>query len=157
MEILEFEAQLERHAAPHAWIYVQIPFDVKAVFGAAGPVPIHGTINGVPYKSSLRLQKDGAYHLIVNQRVRKTAGVDCGDWVYVSLEEDVERRFSSLPVDFMLALESNHEAREAYESMSFAHQQEIVEWILEAKDYELRERRIQLALVNMPEGKIVLE
>lgn len=155
MEILEFEAQLERlDSSPHAWTFVTIPFDVKGIFGASGSIPVHGTINGIPYRSSLRPQKDSSYHLIVNQTIRKEASVDRGDWVYVSLEEDFERRFSQLPVDFMLALESNHEAREAYESRSFAHQQEIVEWILEAADYELRERRIQLALVNLPEGKL---
>lgn len=156
MEILEFEAQLERPNSPHSRTFVTIPFDVMGIFGNGGSLPVHGSINGIPYKSSLRPQKDGSFHLIVNQSIRKTAGVGPGDWVWVSLEEDCERRFNQLPPDFLSALEANHEAREAFDSMSFAHQQEIVEWILEAAQPELRERRIELALVNMPEGKMQL-
>ena len=155
MEILEFEAKLEHLDLMHPpRTFVTIPFSVVDTFGSSSSVPVRGTINGVPYKSSLRPQRDGTYQLVISQAIRKATGIGAGDWGYVSLEEDFEHRFNELPTDFLLALESNHEALEAFESMTYAHQKEIVEWILEARDYELRERRIQLALINMPEGKV---
>ena len=44
-------------------------------------------------------------------------------------------------------------AREAFESMSFSHQREYVEWIDEAKRAETRERRIAATVERVRAGR----
>ncbi|HEV8119885.1 MAG TPA: YdeI/OmpD-associated family protein [Candidatus Polarisedimenticolia bacterium] len=58
------------------------------------------------------------------------------------------------PPDFFLAaLRKNAKARAAFESFPPSHRREYLEWIIEAKGEETRQRRLETALAWMAEGK----
>ncbi len=48
-------------------------------FGVKGRVAVKGTINGIPYRSSLLPQGGGEHILVVNKELRDKAGVTVGD------------------------------------------------------------------------------
>jgi uncharacterized protein YdeI (YjbR/CyaY-like superfamily) len=83
------------------------------------------------------------YHiLIVLKGIRKKIARDIGDEVEVVLEEDTQPRIVEVPRDLLQALAKAPAAKEAFEKMSFTHQKEYVNAILEAKHASTRSDRI---------------
>lgn len=58
-----------------------------------------------------------------------------------------------IPDYFTNALKRNAKARQTFDSFSYSHKKEYLEWITDAKQDETRERRLQSALQWMSEGK----
>lgn len=66
--------------------YVEIPFDVKAVFGK-GRVPVRATFDGVAYDGSLVRMKTPCHILGLRKDIRAQIGKQPGDTVHVTLKE----------------------------------------------------------------------
>ncbi len=60
---------------------------------------------------------------------------------------------AEIPDAFREALDKNPPARLHFESMSASHQREYLEYILEAKREETRQRRIQKSIAMLADGK----
>ena len=58
-----------------------------------------------------------------------------------------------VPADLTKALQKSAKARAVFEAFSPSHKREYVEWIVEAKTGETRQRRLHTALEWMSEGK----
>ena len=54
------------------------PFDVEKTFGTRARVPVRGTINRYPFRSSL-MPMGGCHRMVVNREMREGAGVKAGD------------------------------------------------------------------------------
>src|ERR1700752_2620695 len=72
------------------------PFDVKETFGTKARVPVRGTINGFPFRSSL-MPMGGCHRMVVHKQMRDGAGVKAGDLVNVVLERDDAPRTVEMP------------------------------------------------------------
>ena len=128
---------------------IEIPFDVPAFFGRKR-VPVKGTINGAPYSSTIAVY-GGKYYLGFNKKVRAAAGgVGAGDKVKIVIQEDESHREVEIPKDF--AEKMPRATRSFFDSLSFSHRREYVQWIEEAKKQETRDRRIARAIEMMGEG-----
>ena len=76
------------------------------IFWDAGRVPVRGTINGYPYRSSL--SPCGARRMMpVNELLRTVAGAEPGDIVDVVMERDEEERTVEAPPQLKKALAKN--------------------------------------------------
>lgn len=64
--------------------YVEIPFDVKAVYGS-GRVPVHATFDGEPYDGSLVRMGTPCHIIGVRRDIRQKIGKQPGDSVRVTL------------------------------------------------------------------------
>ena len=117
------------------------PFDVVEAFGRKGRVPVKGTINGFPFRSSLMNMGDG-HMMAVNAQMRAGAKCQAGDTVKVVLELDEEERKVEVPPNLKKIINSDPKAKEAWGELSFTHQKEYVREIEGAKKEETRERRI---------------
>jgi len=132
--------------------YVVVPLDVRAVFGRARP-PVRARINGAEIRTTLAPYGD-RWYMPVNRALRAAAGVAAGETVAVELEPDDEPRSVTVPDDLAAALAAGPAAAwERFESLSFSHRREYVEWIEEAKRPGTRARRIAGALERLVEGK----
>ncbi len=127
------------------------PVDVPEVFGTRGRVPVKGTINGFPFRSSL-MPMGGRHMMPVNKTLRDGAGVDAGDMVKVVLERDEEERTVEAPAQLKKAWARNKAAKANWEKLPFTHKKEIAIWISEAKKEETRERRLAKALQVLEKG-----
>jgi hypothetical protein len=121
--------------------YVPIPFDVEQAFGKKR-VPVQAAINGEPYRGTLVRMGEPFHILIVLKEIREKIDKDIGDEVEVMLEEDTQPRVVEVPEDFRQALKNSLGAKEAIEKMSYTHQKEYVNAILEAKHASTRRDRI---------------
>jgi Bacteriocin-protection, YdeI or OmpD-Associated/Domain of unknown function (DUF1905) len=127
-----------------------VPFDVRSLWGEARP-PVRGTVNGVPFRSRLAVYRGDTW-LGLRNEVRSQAGISDGAAVEVELERDDAPREVEVPAELAAALASDSVAAGAYESLSFTHRREYVDWIAQAKKEETRTRRVAKALEMLREG-----
>lgn len=146
-----FKVLLEKHESMEA-CGIHVPFDVQEVFGTKARVPVRGTINGFPYRSSIMNMGDG-HMMAVNKELREGAKVKGGDIIDVVMERDEEPRVITPPSDFATALKANKEANAFWDKLSYTHQKEHVRAIEEAKKEETRIRRIEKAIEMLVAGK----
>ena len=132
--------------------FVRIPFDVEEVYGKKR-VPVKASIDGQPYRGTLVRMGEPFYILIILKAIREKIGKDFGDAVEIMLEEDKEERKVSIPPDLKSALEKDPAAKTAFQKLSYSHQKEHVNAILDAKRPETRQRRIVKTLSMLTEKK----
>lgn len=60
---------------------------------------------------------------------------------------------ASVPADLKAALQKNAKARKTFESFSYSHKKEYVDWITDAKRDETRKRRLKTAIQWLAQGK----
>ncbi len=84
-KIFEFNA-LIRKVPDIDGAYVEIPFDVRAVFGK-GRVAVNATFDGVPYRGSLVRMGTPGHIIGIRQDIRRRIDKQPGDTVHVTLRE----------------------------------------------------------------------
>jgi hypothetical protein len=129
-----------------------VPFDVEKTFGTRARVPVRGTVNGFPFRSSL-FPMGGCHMMVVNRHLRAGARVKGGDTATVVLERDTEPRVIEPPADFARALKANKDAQTLWDKLSFTHRREHVEHIEDAKRPATRQRRIERSIQMLAAGK----
>lgn len=129
-----------------------VPFDVEKVFGARARVPVRGTVNGHPFRSSIFPTGDGQHYMVVNKQVREGAEVKAGDTVSLVMERDEEPRVVTPPPELARALRANKTAKAAWDKLSYTHQKEHARAVEEARRPETRARRVERALAELSAG-----
>jgi hypothetical protein len=132
---------------------IQIPFDVQKVYGTRARVPVRGTINGFPYRSSISPMGGGCHFMPVNKSIREGAKIKAGDTISVVMERDEEPRLVTPPPDLGRALKASKDAQASWEKLSYTHQKEYAQAVAEAKRPETRARRIEKAINELASGK----
>jgi hypothetical protein len=127
------------------------PVDVPEFFGTRARVPVRGTINGFPFRSSL-MPMGGCQMMPVNKTLRDGAGVRPGDIVDVVMEHDEEKRTVEAPAVLKKALTKNKVAKANWEKMAFTHKKEMAIWIEGAKQEATRARRLRKAMQVLEQG-----
>jgi hypothetical protein len=120
---------------------IKPPFDVIETFQRKGRVPVKGTINGFPYRSSLMNMGDG-HMMVINAGMRAGAKCKAGDVVAVVRELDTGERTVEVPAYLKKIIAADPKAKEFWEKLSFTHRKEYVREIEEAKRPETREKRL---------------
>ncbi len=125
-----------------AWAHMPVPFNVDQVFGSKARVPVHGTINGIAYRSSIMPRGDGTHYMAVNKELQAAARIGVGDTVKVTMEPDTAPRTVTIPPWLMKALKAAA-VHKVFNALSYSHKKELIDWISDAKKPETRTRRIE--------------
>jgi len=151
MKQLKFKVKIE---GKEAGVVAAItpPFDVAEVFATRARVPIRGTINGFPFRSSL-MPMGGCHMMPVRKSLRDGAGVNPGDIVSVVMERDEAERTVEAPVALKKELAKNKTTQANWEKLSFTAKKEIALSITGAKQEETRTRRLAKAVDILTTGK----
>jgi uncharacterized protein YdeI (YjbR/CyaY-like superfamily) len=64
-----------------------------------------------------------------------------------------EKRELAVPEFLVAALKKNQQARAHFENFSYSHKKEYVEWLTQAKREATRDRRLEVALAQIAQGK----
>ena len=151
MKKLEFKVKLEGiERSSVAWL--NAPFDVAEVFGTRARVPVRGTINDFPFRSSL-MPMGGCHGMAVNKIIRDGAGVKPGDTVSVVLERDEAERTVEPPPALKRALAKSKAAQANWQRISYTHKKEMAKSITEAKQEATRTRRLAKVMDILKNGK----
>jgi hypothetical protein len=132
--------------------FVEVPFDVEAVFGSKKP-KVKALIEGVPYRGLLTRMGTDYHMLIILKGIREQIGKTFGDEVTITVEPDTEPRLIEVPAELKKAFRTETEAKAFFEKLSYTHQREYVMWINEAKREETRQNRIAKAIEMLKQGK----
>jgi hypothetical protein len=130
------------------------PFDVPTIFGTKARVPVRGTINGYPFRSSLCNMGEG-HMMVVNATMRAGGKCKAGDVVDVEMQRDREERVVEVPAEIKRVIASNKGAQATWEALSFTHKKEWMRAIAEAKKEETRQSRMQKMMDALKAGKRV--
>jgi hypothetical protein len=163
MATRSFSTVLERLPVDALWTILVAPFNVYEVFGEKGIVPVRGTLNGHPFRASLRpllpqfrgteRPVDSDCHFImVNRRMREEADLKVGEAVRIVLELDTEPRPVEAPPDLAAALGTDAAAGAAYERLSKSHRYEFVSWLNGTQNPDTRQKRIARILEMLAAG-----
>lgn len=129
---------------------IDLPFDPKEVFGKAR-APVNVTINGFTFRTTTFCMC-GRNFIGINKANRDSAGIKAGDKIVVTMELDTAPRVVEIPPDLAKVLKANKRAKEFWEKLSYTHQKEYANWIIEAKKPETRQRRVEKAVAMLAEG-----
>jgi hypothetical protein len=86
-----FTAALERSPGGGGHTYVVMPGSAE-LLGTRGRVPVRGTVDGHPFRTSFTALGDGRHELPVAAAVRAAIGTSAGDQVTVHLHERLGAR-----------------------------------------------------------------
>jgi Domain of unknown function (DUF1905)/Bacteriocin-protection, YdeI or OmpD-Associated len=128
------------------------PFDVQKTFGTKARVPVRGTINGFPFRSSL-MPMGGCHRMVVNQQMRDEARVKAEDMVTVVMERDEWPRTVDPPLQLKKELAKSKTAQTNWQKLSFTYKKEMARAITEAKQEETRVRRLAKVMDVLKNGK----
>ena len=148
---LKFKVQLEGMESSEV-AGLSAPFDVEKKFGTKARVPVRGTINGFPFRSSL-MPMGGCHRMVVNKQMREGAGVKAGDIVNVVMERDEAPRTVEVPPILKKELAKNKTAQVNWEKLSFTHRKEMARSITDVKQEATRQRRLAKVLDVLVDGK----
>jgi hypothetical protein len=126
--------------------FVEVPLDVKTVFGSARP-KVKVTFDGEPYRGSIA-PMGGASLIGILKDIRTKLGKDIGDSVHVTLEPDDAPREVDVPYDVRAALRSA-QLETVFDRLAYTHRREHINAIVEAKRPDTRQRRIQNMIVML--------
>lgn len=141
-KIYAFDAVLKAVEGNQA-MSVDFPYDVFELFGVRGQVKVKVTYDGVPYRGSMVKMGGDCHWLLVRKDIRKLIGKNPGDTVHVTVQRDTEERIVEVPEDLQALFEQHPEAKAYYDTLSYTHRKEYVQWINEAKRPETRQNRLQ--------------
>jgi hypothetical protein len=146
---IEYDAILIKDESNNGY-HCEVPFDVEKTFGKKR-VKIKALIDDIEYRGLLT-PMCGIYRVMLNKTVRDKIGKVPGDTVHIRVEEDKEERKVIVPDDLRDAMAIG-EVESFFDNLSFTHQKEYVQWILDAKKEETRKNRIEKA-IEMMKNKI---
>ena len=133
-------------------LFIVVPPEVVAALCEKKRPPVRVTLNGdYTYRSTVSVY-GGRYLLPLRREIREACGLAPGMPVEVTLALDEEPRQIEIPNDLVAAFAGDSEARAVFDSLSFTHQREYVEWITGATREATRTRRVEQTLEMLRNG-----
>jgi hypothetical protein len=118
-------------------VVAQLTVDVREHFGRARP-PVRVTVNGETLRTTIAVY-GGTSFVGFNAQFRETARLAVGDEVELVIEADEEPRTVELPEELIEALGADERA--FFDTLSYTHRREYVEWVASAVRADTRARR----------------
>jgi hypothetical protein len=118
-------------------VVAPLSFDAREAFGKAR-APVRVTVSGELLRTTIAVY-GGESFVGFNAQFRAAAGIAVGDEVVLEIELDDEPRTVELPEELMEALGA--EERAFFDTLSYSHRREYVEWVGSAVRAETRARR----------------
>ena len=122
--------------------YVDVPREVSRKIGSAPHVPVTGTVEGVPVRTTLVSRGNGSYRMAIHGDIRKKLRADTGAVVEIAIQLDEESREPELPPALVLALRNAPKAQRRFRAITTALRRQIVRYLTAVKSQEALERRV---------------
>jgi hypothetical protein len=152
-----FKARIKQLEGALGWRVVDIPFDVKQIFGTSGRVPVKGTVNGFSFRTSLFPRKNGKHYLMLNKKVQEGAKASLGDSISVIIELDTKKRTFETPAMLKQALFDDDELLKYFEGFSYSMRKWMGEYVTTPTSAAARAKRVEqmaATLMEMRDGEM---
>jgi bifunctional DNA-binding transcriptional regulator/antitoxin component of YhaV-PrlF toxin-antitoxin module len=145
-----FRSQLVRPVGVGTWTFAVVSPKAIKEAGLRARMRVSGTIDGVPFRSSLMPRGKGILFVVVPQPIRDRIGKSAGDSVELSVAADLKPVVLRVPPDFRRALGNE---RPRFDALAPSHRKAFLDWIEGAKQAETRARRITQAVDMVRRGQ----
>jgi bacteriocin resistance YdeI/OmpD-like protein/uncharacterized protein DUF1905 len=125
-----------------------IPAKFVSAIGGPRQQRVHGTMNGLAFKSSTQTY-GGVYYVGLHKATREAAGVGFGDEVDLELTRDDAPRVLELAPELEAALAADAKLRATFDALSFTNRKEMSESIRTAVKPETRAARLKKAVDSL--------
>lgn len=132
---------------------VDVPSHVSSALGHSGYMPVRITLNGHPFRAGLVSLGGGRHRLFINGQMRKVAGVDVGDVIVIEVAFDPEPRTRRMPSELVTSLQSNPEARAAWDALVPSRRNEMLDYLNSLKRPDARERIVHKIIATILPAK----
>ena len=149
---IEFKAKVWAAMEGKGWTFVTLPKEASAALGARGRVPIMGTVNGAPFRSSAFPDGEGSHLIQVNNDMKKGAGLAAGDEATFRIERSTDQVAVDVPADLAQALDAHPGAKAQWETITPKAREEWVRWVASAKKAETRAARVEKTCERLATG-----
>jgi hypothetical protein len=126
---------------------IEVPGDVRAVFGMARP-PVVAKLGTYAFRTTIAVY-GGKSYVGVRKSHREAGKLEPGQTLRVVLELDDAPRTVTPPKELAAVLAKDKTARAAWDALSFTHQKEHAEAIEDAKKPETRAKRVEKAVAML--------
>jgi Domain of unknown function (DUF1905)/Bacteriocin-protection, YdeI or OmpD-Associated len=148
-----FRSKLIRPEVVGAWTFALVPKPSASQGGFRARMRVKGTIDGVPFRSSLIPRGGGAVFIVVNSELRERIGKNPGATVEIELELDTKPVVVPLHPAFRKALLREPKLKAVFDGLAPSRRLAFVRWISDAKQESTRDRRITTALGMIRRGE----
>ena len=130
-----------------------VPDEIVSALGSSKRPAVKVTVNGYTYRSSIA-NMGGDFMVGISAYVREEAGVAGGDEIDVEIVLDTEPREVTVPPYLQAALDSDAQAKQFFESLSYSNKRRHILAIEAAKAAETRARRIEKSVSMFHDGQV---
>jgi hypothetical protein len=148
-----FSSKLVRPGVVGAWTLAPVPEAAAASAGFRARLRVQGTIDGVPFRSSLLPRGGGELFVVVNSEVRERIGKSVGEAVRFELELDSRPVVVNLPPTLRRALDRDAPANAAFAKFTPSQRTAYARWVADAKQAATRDRRVVSAVEKIRRGE----
>jgi hypothetical protein len=141
-----FKAVIKRYDP--GWHYIDVPFDVRELFGNSSRVQVNASVDGFYYRTSLIPGATGHY-MVISQEMRNATGKVLGDTLTIMLDIEDKPHEIAVPADIQQALKKNLIACERFITLNYARRKRYTQWIIDSKKPETRVKRIARLVEEM--------
>jgi len=146
-------SRLIRPDAVGAWTFAIVPKPVAIKAGFRARLRVKGTIDGVPFRSSLLPRGGGEVFVVVNSELRDRIHKSSGDTVQLELELDSTPVKVSIPPALQRALAHDATAKAVFNGFTPSQRLAYARWVADAKQVVTRDRRVATAIEKLRRGK----
>ncbi|MCI4318124.1 MAG: YdeI/OmpD-associated family protein [Thermoplasmata archaeon] len=148
-----FTSKLKRPDVVGAWTFAPVPKNAAKRAGFRARLRVKGTIDGVPFRSSLIPRGGGELFVVVNSEVRDRIGKSDGAPVRLELELDARPVVVDVPPSLRRALDREPSAAANFANFTASQRLAYSRWVADAKQDATRDRRVAAALEKIGRGK----
>jgi hypothetical protein len=130
-----------------------LPRNVSAKLPSRGMTMVEGTINGFPFRATLKPNGKTSHCLSVKNAMQEAAGADAGETVTVEITRIGEEPETRPPMDLLKALADERLAQALWTDITPMARRDWILWITSARQPETRKKRIEKACAMLASGK----
>lgn len=142
--VKRFRAVLEPLPGALGWVVARVPFDVGKAWKTMVRLRVKVEAGGEVFRTSLFVDSaQGGHFVLVNKKMQKAAGVAVGGMIDLAIEPDLDERDQEAPLELEKILKKEKALAKWYAKLSDSRKRDIARVIHEAKNPEVRQRRVE--------------
>jgi uncharacterized protein YdeI (YjbR/CyaY-like superfamily) len=138
-----FRALLETDGSGPRFVIARLPFEPEKAWKNRPGKRVKGTINGVPFRTSLFGSAAKGYGLVVNKTLQKCAHAYSGKMAEFVLEPDLERPSATVPPELAKLMKQDRALARWFETLSSHMRKYFCDSVCQPKSPEARRRRAE--------------
>jgi Domain of unknown function (DUF1905)/Bacteriocin-protection, YdeI or OmpD-Associated len=133
---------------------LRLPETASKDLPSRGQVAVHGTVNGVGFRTVLEPDGNFGHWMRVDDALQRAAGIGVGDTVTLGIEVTRDWPEPGMPQDLAAALvAAPQKIQNLWNEITPMARWEWVRWINATKNADTRRRRVDVSISKMKSGK----